>query len=219
MSETFVPSRTISDRGELRRRAVNFRRGQELRLTPELRGKIEQVIVDTQNAFERAAETALANMRDAWNSAAFTPVGRTKYYEWLHDLALEMKGQGGLFNYPLITLYADCLKQLTHGLVDVPTNLHRIIGLNIDAMAVVLHKRIVGPGGSVERKVVEALRDAYAHFRLGAPSGDKAALARRVATAVRKLDTKTEDGARQEVLPPLAETGREWPLTTRLPAN
>lgn len=213
MTDIHASARVIVNRGELKRRAVNFRRGHELRLTPELRGKIEQVIVDSQKAFEAAAETALGNMRDAWNSAAFSPVGRLKYYEWLHDLALEMKGQGGLFNYPLVTLYADCLKQLTAELTDVPPNLHKIIGLNIDAIGVVLHRRVVGPGGAVERKVVEALRDAYAHFRLGAGKQVPSALTRRVATAVRKLDGK------QEVLPPVSETAREWPINKRIPLN
>lgn len=222
MLDPFTAGRMIANRGELKRRAVNFRRGHELRLTPELRGKIEQVIVNTQGEFETAAIQALGNMRDAWNSAAFNQIGRANYYEWIHDLALEMKGQGGLFNYPLLTLYADVLKQLTDGLNEPSPRLHRIIGLNIDAIGVVIANRLSGPGGVLERKVAEALRDAHAHFRLGSAADGN--VARRVASAVRQLDGEAQNvggpaaGGKQEVLPPV-DTARQWPRTVRLPLN
>ncbi len=217
MIDPFTAGRMIANRGDLKRRAVNFRRGQELRLTPELRGKIEQVIVNTQSEFEAAAVQALGNMRDAWNSAAFNQVGRANYYEWIRDLALELKGQGGLFNYPLLTLYADVLKQLTEGLSEPSPRLHRIIGLNIEAIGVVIANRLSGPGGVLERKVAEALRDAHAHFRLGNASAN---VARRVASAVRQLDGEAQNvGGKQEVLPPLTDTARQWPRSVRLPLN
>jgi|GEM_PF-336230 len=220
MLDSHSSGRIIVNRGELKRRAVNFRRGQELRLTPEMRGKIEKVIVETQSDFEIAADDTLRNMRDALTSASFNQVGRASYYEWIHDLAVEMKGQGGLFNYPLLSTYADILKQLTGNLTETNTRLHKVIGLNIDAIGVVLQRRLTGQGGSVEHKVAEALKEAHQRFRLNGASGkDEANLARKVANAVRKLDGKPDPKAAVDTLPPMSDTARQWPTGRRLPAS
>ncbi|MBP7065531.1 hypothetical protein [Ferrovibrio sp.] len=218
MLNSLSAGRIIVNRGELRQRAVNFRSGQELRLTPELRGKIEKVIVETQSDFEQAARESLRNMRDALTSASFNQVGRASYYEWIHDLAVEMKGQGGLFNYPLLSVYADILKQLTANLTESNQRLHKIIGLNIDAIGVVVTRKLTGPGGSVERKVAEALREANQRFRLGS-GGATTGLERKVASAIRKLDGKPEIRPGNEVLPPLNDTARQWPTGRRVPVN
>lgn len=207
MLGSFAAGKLIANRGDLKRRAVNFKRGQELRLTPELRIKIEQIINGSQAAFEASAIGVVRNLREAWASAGFNHVGRARYYEWMRDMALDLKGQGALFGYPLITNYADALKLMVADLEEPSPRLHKIIGLNIDAIASVLGWRILGPGGDAERRVAEALRDAYLHFRVNgtAKLGD-AALARKVAKAVRKLD------ATETVPQPLAGTARVWPM-------
>lgn len=214
MLDPYAAGRMIQNRGDLKRRAVNFRRGQDVRLSQDLRGRIEQVIDDSQADFEVAAEDILRNMRDAWHSAEFNRAGRTRYYEWIQDLALELKGQGGLFGYPLLTLYADNLKSLTQGLSEARPRLHKIIGLNIDAIAVVLHRRLRGPGGPVENKVAEALRDAHRHFRLKARAENAAGAERKLADALRQLGGTGEPAAKA---PALENTGRLWPHGTRLP--
>lgn len=213
MIDPYAAARLIANRGELRRKAVNFKRGQDVRLTPELRGKIEKVIVETQADFEANASDALRNLKDAWNSASLNSVGRARYYEWICDLALELKGQGSLFGYPLVTLYADVLKNFTAGLTHPTPRLHAIIGLNIDALGIIIRRRISGPGSMLERRVAEALREAYVKMRLRAPS--EAAVEHKVATAVRQLDGKRPTVA----APELKDTARQWPAGTRLPAK
>lgn len=211
MFDPYAAARLIANRGDLRRKAVNFKRGQELQLTPELRGRIEKVMVENQADFEIAARDALHNLKDAWNSAAFNSVGRARYYEWISDLALELKGQGGQFGYPLVTLYADVLKNLTAGLTQPTPRLHAIIGLNIDALGIIIRRRVTGPGSVLERRVAEALREAYVKMRLRAPS--EVAVEHKVATAVRQLDSK-----RSGLQPPeLKDTGRVWPQGARSP--
>jgi len=211
--DPYAAGRLIANRGDLKRKAVNFKRGQDVRLDSDLRGKIEKVIVETQADFEAAAATTFANLKDAWGSAAFNTIGRARYYEWIHDLALELKGQGGLFGYPLVTLYADTLKNLTTSLTQASPRLHAIIGLNIDALGIILRRRITGPGSTLERRVAEALREAYVKMRLRAPS--EIAIEHKVADAVRQLD----GGKRNAAAPDLKDTGRQWPKGVRLPAG
>src|SRR3546814_11722452 len=88
-----------------------------------------------------------------------------------------------LFGYPLVTLYADNLKNLTTNLTQASPRLQAIIGLNIDALGIILRRRITGPGSTLERRVAEALREAYVKMRLRAPS--EIAIEHKVATAGR----------------------------------
>lgn len=214
MIDPYAAGRLIANRGDLKRRAVNYKRGQDMRMTPELRGKIETVMIETQADFEHAAIDSLRNLKDAWGSAAFNTIGRARYYEWIHDLALELKGQGSLFNFPLVTLYADTLKNLTANLTQASPRLHAIIGLNIDALNIIVRRRITGPGSVLERRVAEALREAYVKMRLRAPSD--AAIEKKVASAVRQLDGKREAVV---AAPEIKDTARQWPKGVRLPAS
>jgi hypothetical protein len=214
MFDPHAAGRLIANRGDLKRKAVNYARGQDVRLSAELRGKIEKVIVKSQAEFEVAARETMVTLKEAWGSASFNSIGRARYYEWIRDLALDLKGQGSLFGYPLVTLYADSLKNLCDGLTNPSYRLHAIIGLNIDALNIILRRRITGPGSVLERRVVEAFREAYTKMRLRQPS--EVSLEHKVADAVRQLDGKREPGVKS---PDLKNTGREWPGGVRLTAD
>lgn len=236
MFDPYAAGRLIANRGDLKRKAVNYKRGHDMRLSPELRGQIEKVIVQTQAEFETAARETLVTLKEAWGSAKFNSISRARYYEWIHDLALELKGQGSLFSYPLVTLYADSLKNLCGGLTSPTPRLHAIIGLNIEALGIIIRGRITGPGSMLERRVAEAFREAYVKMRLRQPND--AAMEHRVAHAVRELDAKRSmppnpaqaglvqpsavSAKRPEAkrsAPELKETARQWPTGTRLPAR
>lgn len=214
MFDPYAAGRLIANRGDLRRKAVNFARGHDVRLNAELRGKIEKVIVKNQAEFETAARETLVTLKEAWGSASFNSIGRARYYEWIRDLALDLKGQGSLFGYPLVTLYADSLKNLCDGLTNPSYRLHAIIGLNIDALGIIVRRRITGPGSVLERRVAEAFREAYLKMRLRQPSD--AAMEHKVAHAVRALDGKAAPAVKP---PELKNTGREWSGELRHPAS
>lgn len=214
MFDPHAAGRLIANRGDLKRKAVNFTRGHDVRLSPDLRGKIEKVIVKNQAEFEASAREMLHTLKEAWGSASFNSIGRARYYEWIRDLALELKGQGSLFGYPLVTLYADSLKNLCDGLTNPTHRLHAIIGLNIDALGIIIRRRVTGPGSVLERRVAEAFREAYLKMRLRQPSD--VAMEHKVAHAVRELDKPRPAAAKA---PELKDTGREWPNGVRLTAD
>ncbi|WP_341895899.1 hypothetical protein [Ferrovibrio terrae] len=214
MFDPHAAGRLIANRGDLKRKAVNFTRGHDVRLSPDLRGKIEKVIVKNQAEFEASAREMLHTLKEAWGSASFNSIGRARYYEWIRDLALELKGQGSLFGYPLVTLYADSLKNLCDGLTNPTYRLHAIIGLNIDALGIIIRRRVTGPGSVLERRVAEAFREAYLKMRLRQPSD--VAMEHKVAHAVRELDKPRPAAAKA---PELKDTGREWPNGVRLTAD
>jgi hypothetical protein len=211
--DPYAAGRLVANRGDLRRKTVNTGLGLDARAGTDARGRTDRPKIETQADFEAASAVSFANLKDAWGSAAFNTIGRARYYEWISDIALELKGQASLFGYPLLTLYADNLKNLTVNLTQASPRLHAIIGLNIDALGIILRRRITGPGSTLERRVAEALREAYVKMRLRAPS--EIAIEHKVATAVRQLDS----GKRQAPAPDLQNTGRRWPANVRAPVR
>jgi hypothetical protein len=210
--DPYAAGRLIGNRSDLKRRLAGTGPGQARSGMDSRSG--EKPKVETQADFEAASAAAFGNLKDAWSSAAFNTIGRARYYEWISDIALELKGQASLFGYPLVTLYADNLKNLTVNLTQASPRLHAIIGLNIDALGIILRRRITGPGSTLERRVAEALREAYVKMRLRAPS--EIAIEHKVATAVRQLDS----GKRPAQAPQdLQNTGRRWPGSARVPGR
>ena len=79
--------------------------------------------------------------------------------------ALEIKGMGGTFKFPLLT-------QVAKSLHDYATQIHEpnawntvIVGHHIDALYVVLAQRITGLGGRIEAELLKALRAASTKFK------------------------------------------------------
>lgn len=162
-------ARLIKASEELRRRAVNSRQGHDLVLTPELRGRLEQVIAAASPDFEqqildRLVETRgkLAGLGDTFAMVFLLPQ--------LHDLAIDIKGMGGTFGYHLLTDLAKSLQDfLTQ--IDLPTAGEcDLISVHIDAMYMLLVQRIRGQGGDLERQLLINL--GYASDKI---AGDESA--------------------------------------------
>lgn len=75
--------------------------------------------------------------------------------------AHEMRGQGGVFGYPLITLIAKSLYEATCGSVTtVSVNEHLLLKAHADAIKAVMSGRISGDGGVVGQQLLATLERA-----------------------------------------------------------
>lgn len=87
--------------------------------------------------------------------------------ERLHHAAHEMRGQGGMFGYPLVTLFAKSLHEATAPEIDaVDDNRCRLLKAHVDAIRAVAAGKIGGDGGSVGRSLLRTLHEAkrkYTH--------------------------------------------------------
>ncbi|WP_374302130.1 hypothetical protein [Ferrovibrio sp.] len=144
---------------DLRRKAVNFSKGFRLKLEPAELRRLEAVVEKASDALSLDVSEKLKQLR-----AALEEVARgdqtDRAMRAIRMLSLDIKGAGGMFNYPLLTEFAKSLNDFVKG-IDQPTPLQLdIIAAQIDALYVVMGQRIEGQGGKLEQELLAALNQA-----------------------------------------------------------
>ena len=99
-------------------------------------------------------------------------VSRQKHFKHIGALAHELKGQGGTFGYPLISVFGKSLNEFTEKEVGYVTDDHlEIVKAHIDVMRAVIKDRISGDGGNIGRELLMVLERAIKKY--GAPAMTK----------------------------------------------
>jgi CheY-like chemotaxis protein len=159
-------------------RAIYFRPANRLRdkLGPNaLRGQI-----DFDPLVIQAAETRIQDLVGdyaVWVKNYLDTMGRSyeslckqeddpkQHLLTINQIAHELRGQGGIFDYPLITSFGKSLQQAT---VDtrrqVSQNRLKLIEAHIDALRVVFNKRVHGSGGKVGADLLKDIERAVEKY-------------------------------------------------------
>lgn len=160
----------IPPRNDLRRKAVNYKKGVDLSLTPEVLQKLEAVIETAKDEMSSEVGSRLRELRNGFQLALDNPDEGPKFQRDARDTSFEIKGMGGMFGYPLLTEVAKSLNDFLSA-ADTGNDTHmQIVGLHIDALYVILANRISGAGEGISREVVASLKKAVAMFSDDAPS-------------------------------------------------
>lgn len=150
---------------ELRRKAVNFKKGFRLRLEPEEIKKLEAVVEKATDQFTVEVAEKLRLLRVALHEVAQSRIGTDQAMQAIRTMSLDIKGMGGMFKYPLLTAFAKSLNDFTKDM-GVPTPIQLdIIAAQIDALYVVMGKRIQGSGSKVEMQLLSALEEAARKYK------------------------------------------------------
>lgn len=147
---------------ELRRRAVNSKKGFSINPQPEDLKKIEKVVHQSSDKFIASVAAALRALREALADAEKDPARWEGLMVDIRRNAFDIKGLGGTFDYPLLTEIARSLHAVAGRMGDASPKQMAIIRCHIDALYVVLAQRIQGSGGKVEQELLEAFRLAVA---------------------------------------------------------
>ncbi|GAA0582702.1 response regulator [Caenispirillum bisanense] len=115
--------------------------------------------------FHDWAGAYLKRLSDWVDSARTVPAMRHRDFESINLTAHELRGEGGTFGYPLITLFAKSLYEATgHGCRQDDAALE-VVKAHIDAMRAVIRDRIAGDGGDTGRELYATLQAAIARWR------------------------------------------------------
>ncbi len=87
-------------------------------------------------------------------------IGRAKIFADINLLALELRGQGGTFGYPLITTFGKSLYDATTSGCREDNVAVEIVKSHVDAMGAVLREKIEGDGGEIGRALLQSLKMA-----------------------------------------------------------
>ena len=85
---------------------------------------------------------------------------RTSYFDEINLIAHELRGQGGTFGYPLITVFGKSLYELTKPPCRHDDANLEIVKAHIDTMRAVLREKIEGDGGEMGQMLFKALKAA-----------------------------------------------------------
>ena len=83
---------------------------------------------------------------------------RAETFGEIHNLSLELRGQGGTFGYPLITEISKMLYNCTQEGCNEDDKAVEIVQHHIDAMRAILRGKISGDGGAVGKELLTGLR-------------------------------------------------------------
>ena len=113
----------------------------------EVLEQAEQVIAGMADAYIEWAIADLARLNKAC-AALGTADGERRLLGPVFHVAHDMKGLGGSFDYQLITIIADRLCRFVENVETVGAAERDVIRLHVDALQLVIVKRIKGDGGA-----------------------------------------------------------------------
>lgn len=161
----------IPNRGELKRKAVNFKTGMDLKLGDELRAKMDKVVEDSTGQFLDGTVDTLKALREALGRAAADPSTRREVLEQIREEAFQIKGMGGVFGYPLLTEFAKSLHDFLKELDDLDELQQEIVSIHVDTLYVVVAHKIKGTGGALEAQLRASLKAAIDKAKPAAKTG------------------------------------------------
>ena len=145
-----VPTYSIADK-------VNELPGMD---AASLIARAEEKVEEMKAAYEGHLDGDLSQLMAAYRNAAELPGMNERQIKALFAVAFDMTGLGGTFDYPLISEIGQSLCRFA-GKIDVAeAGELEVILLHIEAMQRVVISRVMGPGGPIERALVEALHKA-----------------------------------------------------------
>jgi CheY-like chemotaxis protein len=125
-------------------------------LLEEAEEQLERAALD----FTEWARDYLAKLSDLCTDALMRPGRRNKHFEEINLLAHELRGQGGTFGYPLISVFGKMLYEATREGCSESDSAVEIVKTHINTMRAVLREKIAGDGGEVGRALHKSLKAA-----------------------------------------------------------
>jgi len=122
---------------------------------------IEQAEQELERAaldFTKWALEYLAKLSDLCTEALLEPGRRSAHFGEIHTLALELRGQGGTFGYPLITTIGKMLYDSTIEGCREDDKAVEIAKCHIDSMRAVIREKVAGDGGKIGQQLIKGLR-------------------------------------------------------------
>ncbi|QDO97756.1 hypothetical protein FNB15_10965 [Ferrovibrio terrae] len=160
----------IPNRGELKRKAVNYKTGMSIKLDEETLKKMEQLVENSSAEFLNETVESLKGLREALGRAATDPSARREVLDHIREEAFQIKGMGGVFGYPLLTEFAKSLHDFLKELEDLDELQQEIVSIHVDTLYVVVSHKIKGSGGPLEAQLRASLKAAVDKAKPGKPT-------------------------------------------------
>jgi len=126
-------------------------------LPAEILAEAEEQLERSALDFADWAQDYLKELSGLCEKSLSNPEGRKGHFREINLLAHELRGQGGTFGYPLITIFAKMLYDCTWDGCPTDDDDVEIVKAHIDAMRAVLRDKVAGDGGETGRALIKGL--------------------------------------------------------------
>ncbi len=129
----------------------------DMKLLDEAESQIGQM----EDDYADWVRKSIAALVQAVNRCIENPKAASVHYEAIHDIALELRGQGGVFGYPLVTTFGKSLYEYTSpGQRGIDNQHIELVKAHVDGISAVTRNKIKGDGGEVGADLVKGLATA-----------------------------------------------------------
>lgn len=157
-------ARFISPPQELKRKAVNYQKGLELTLTPDLVSGFETVVNKSRDRFVAAVAPLLAKLRGLQADALKTPDATAAFIVETQAVSYTIKGLGGTLGYPMATAAAKSLNDFVHHREALDAKCLDVIRVHVDALYLILAQPH-GADSATQRAVIDGLFQLSQRYR------------------------------------------------------
>jgi CheY-like chemotaxis protein len=131
---------------------------------PALLEAAEAKIQDMEGDYADWVAETLDQLTQAQNRCIEDLDAATPHIAQIRRIALELRGQGGIFGYPLMTQFGKSLYEQTHEDVDITIQLLELVKAHIDLIRIVTKQKIKGDGGETGKQLMTSLSQAKKKF-------------------------------------------------------
>jgi CheY-like chemotaxis protein len=131
---------------------------------PELLKAAEDKIQNMATDYSDWVKESIEELQQAHHRAVEDPDQASEQFATIHTLALELRGQGGIFGYPLISQFGKSLYDITNEHATITPQLLDLVDSHIDLVKVVINQKVAGDGGETGRQLLQSLAEAKRKF-------------------------------------------------------
>lgn len=171
-AEKTVKAKTASDvwcfklPNTLKEKAGGGKGGGPPTLPADVLEQAEQSLERAALDFTEWAQSYLSNLAKHCEEADEAPEKRALILAQVNELAHELRGQGGTFGYPLISVFGKMLYEATREGCPVTDNQIGIVRAHIDTMRAVIREKIAGDGGALGKELLASLKSAVERHKV-----------------------------------------------------
>lgn len=131
---------------------------------PQLLQAAEEMIASMESDYADWVSDSIEALVQAHHRAVEDMANAGPQLETIHRIALELRGQGGIFGYPLMTQFGKSLYEATFEHHQMSPQLLDLINAHIDLIKVVTNQKIKGDGGPMGKELLSNLAKANKKF-------------------------------------------------------
>lgn len=131
---------------------------------PSLIQAAEQKIANMEGDYADWVANSIEELIQAHHRAVEEPERGVHHLSTINGIAHELRGQGGIFGYPLMTQFGKSLYDVTGDEPQISAQLLDLIDAHIDLIKVVTKQKVKGDGGSVGQQLLKSLAEAKQKF-------------------------------------------------------